>query len=120
MPLSNQFLLFTSYRRIPTKPVAVGEIVIGGDAPIRIQTMTNTATSDVLATLKQVKLLYENGAELVRIAVPSISDVESLRKIADSLKKRAYKCPYYCRCPFQSRNCRACGSFCLKSTYQSG
>lgn len=94
MPLNLQSLfLFTNYRRITTKQVVVGCVTIGGSAPIRIQTMTNTATSNVAETVNQVKLLYENGAELVRIAVPSLSDVEALKQIVDRLQQERIEVP---------------------------
>ncbi|MDO9534087.1 MAG: flavodoxin-dependent (E)-4-hydroxy-3-methylbut-2-enyl-diphosphate synthase [Bacillota bacterium] len=51
-------------------PVKVGDVIIGGGAPVSIQSMTNTDTSDLKATLDQINKLYEAGCEIVRLAVP--------------------------------------------------
>ncbi len=89
----HSFLSFTTYRRVRTKQINVGNVSIGGSAPIRIQTMTNTATTNVNETFHQIKLLYESGAELVRIAVPSLSDVEAIRQIMLRLKQENISIP---------------------------
>ena len=68
-------------RRNPTRPVSVGQIQIGGGAPIAIQSMAATKTQDIEATLRQVRLLQAAGADLVRIAVDSKRDVEALAEI---------------------------------------
>jgi (E)-4-hydroxy-3-methylbut-2-enyl-diphosphate synthase len=57
-------------KRRKSYPVSVKNVVIGGEAPVIIQSMTNTKTSDIESTLKQIKRLYEAGCELVRVAVP--------------------------------------------------
>ncbi len=67
--------------RNPTRSVAVGQIQIGGGAPIAIQSMAATKTQDIAATLQQVRLLQAAGADLVRIAVDSKKDVEALAEI---------------------------------------
>src|SRR3990172_9149505 len=56
-------------RRRPTRQVRVGEVVIGGGAPVVVQSMTNTDTADALATARQVRDLAEAGSELVRVTV---------------------------------------------------
>jgi len=61
--------------------VDVGGVVIGGDAPVRIQSMTNTPTRDTDATLTQVRALVVAGAELVRVAVPTKADTKALTEI---------------------------------------
>ncbi|MFQ5654012.1 MAG: flavodoxin-dependent (E)-4-hydroxy-3-methylbut-2-enyl-diphosphate synthase, partial [Planctomycetota bacterium] len=67
--------------RRPTREVAVGRIVIGGEHPIALQSMTATPTRDVEATAEQVDALEGAGADLVRIAVDSRRDAEALSKI---------------------------------------
>src|SRR3972149_3334161 len=57
-------------QRRPTKPVFIGDVQVGGDAPIVVQSMTATDTADVAATLRQVHELAGLGCEIVRIAVP--------------------------------------------------
>ncbi len=56
--------------RRKTKQIAVGGVTIGGDAPVRVQSMTNTKTSDAAATTEQIRRLTEAGCELVRVSVP--------------------------------------------------
>ena len=69
-----------------TKKIPVGNLYIGGDSPVTIQSMTNTKTNDVMATIEQVNRLVDVGCDLVRITVPDISSVESFRKIKQSVK----------------------------------
>ncbi len=68
--------------RRDTRPVAVGDVQIGGGAPVSVQTMTKTDTRDVEATLAQVGRAADAGAEIVRIAVPSLDAVEAFGQIA--------------------------------------
>ena len=67
--------------RRKTRAVDVGGVVIGGGAPLRIQSMTNTPTRDAEATLEQIRQLADAGAELVRVAVPGADDTAALDKI---------------------------------------
>src|SRR3989440_7021133 len=62
-------------------PVRVGEVVVGGAAPIAVQTMTKTDTRDVQATLEQIAALKDSGCEIVRPAVPDHHAAEALREI---------------------------------------
>ena len=71
-------------KRRESRQIKVGGVVIGGGAPISVQTMTNTDTRNVIATLDQVKRLQDEGADLVRISVP---DEESLKGFAEIKKK---------------------------------
>ena len=73
--------------RIKTRPVHIGEsLIIGGGNPIAIQTMCNTHTSDVEATVAQCLRLAEAGAQLIRITVPSLSDVDHIKEIRARLR----------------------------------
>lgn len=67
--------------RRKTKAVKVGQVTVGGDAPIAVQSMTKTETWDVEATVKQIKELVEVGCEIVRIAVPQEQDAVALKEI---------------------------------------
>jgi (E)-4-hydroxy-3-methylbut-2-enyl-diphosphate synthase len=69
--------------RRATRPVRVGKFVIGGDAPVTVQTMTKTDTRDVSATLRQIEEIERAGGEIVRLAVP---DAEAARAIAEIRK----------------------------------
>lgn len=67
--------------RRKTKKIKVGNIYIGGDAPISIQSMTNTKTSDVQATVGQIRALTAAGCDIVRVAVPDIEAAEAIPEI---------------------------------------
>ena len=59
----------------------VGDVAVGGDAPITVQSMTNTLTTDIKATVKQIKQLEETGADIVRVSVPDKESAEAFKKI---------------------------------------
>ena len=67
--------------RRQTRPVRVGDVQVGGDAPIVVQTMTNTDTADAKATVEQIARLADEGAEIVRVAVPDKRAAEALPDI---------------------------------------
>jgi (E)-4-hydroxy-3-methylbut-2-enyl-diphosphate synthase len=68
-------------KRKPTKKIRVGNVYMGGDAPITVQSMTNTDTRDARATVEQIKRLEEAGCEIVRLAVPDSEAAEALKSI---------------------------------------
>ena len=68
------------YRR-KSRQINVGNVPIGGDAPIAVQTMTNTLTTDVKSTIEQVVAASEAGADLVRVSVPDLESSKALREI---------------------------------------
>lgn len=70
-----------SMARRQTRQVKVGNVAIGGDAPVSVQSMTSTHTHDVDATLEQIRRLARAGADIVRVAVPSRADTEALARI---------------------------------------
>jgi len=65
-----------------SRQVRVGDVTVGGDAPIRVQSMTTTKTADVNATLQQIASLVAAGVDIVRVAVPHWEDAEALTAIA--------------------------------------
>ena len=69
-------------RRV-TRRIRVGSVEVGGDAPVSVQSMTTTKTSDVNATLQQMAALVAAGVEIVRVAVPHWEDAEALKAIAE-------------------------------------
>src|SRR6186713_3584221 len=81
------------YRRLATLEVNVGDLLLGNQHPIRVQTMTTTDTMDTLATVEQSIRCIEAGAELVRITAPSKNDAENLLHIKNELRKRGYQTP---------------------------
>ena len=69
--------------RRKSRQVKVGWVEVGGDAPIRVQSMTTTKTADVNATLQQMASLVATGCEIVRVAVPHKEDADALKEIAE-------------------------------------
>ena len=68
--------------RRKTRQIRIGKVLIGGDAPISVQSMTTTKTADVNATLQQIASLVATGVDIVRVAVPHWEDAEALTAIA--------------------------------------
>lgn len=83
----------TSYKRLKTREVKIGNLLLGNGHPIRVQTMTTTDTLDTIATVEQSIRCIEAGAELVRITAPSKKEAENLQNIKDELRKRGYNTP---------------------------
>ncbi|MGI9288326.1 MAG: flavodoxin-dependent (E)-4-hydroxy-3-methylbut-2-enyl-diphosphate synthase, partial [Pseudomonadales bacterium] len=68
-------------KRRESKQIFVGDVPIGGDAPIAVQSMTNTETCDVDATVSQVNALVQAGADIVRVSVPSMDAADAFAHI---------------------------------------
>ncbi len=68
-------------KRRKAKKIFVGNVAVGGDAPIAVQSMTNTPTTDIQATIRQVNECFEAGADLMRISIPDQESSEALKKI---------------------------------------
>ena len=68
-------------KRKTTKKVKVGNISVGGDSPISVQSMTNTLTTDIKGTIKQINSLQEAGAEIVRVSCPDKESTKALKSI---------------------------------------
>lgn len=81
------------YQRHKTVPVLVGNITMGGDAPIAVQCMTDTDTADRKATVKQIIECVNVGAELVRITVNNAEAAKSVAYIREDLEKLGFKVP---------------------------
>ena len=71
--------------------VHIGNTTLGEGQPVVVQSMTNTDTADVEATVAQCKRMITAGAEMVRITVPSMKEVESLRQIKEQLRAEGIK-----------------------------
>ncbi|HCH70276.1 MAG TPA: 4-hydroxy-3-methylbut-2-en-1-yl diphosphate synthase [Colwellia sp.] len=67
--------------RRKSRQIMVGNVPVGGDAPITVQSMTNTLTTDVMATVAQIKALEAVGADIVRVSVPTMDAAEAFREI---------------------------------------
>jgi (E)-4-hydroxy-3-methylbut-2-enyl-diphosphate synthase len=83
----------TSYSRFKTREVKIGNIGIGGNNPIRIQSMTTTDTMDTKATVEQCVRMINAGCEIIRLTAPSIKEAENLKNIKAELKSLGYETP---------------------------
>lgn len=83
----------TKYSRLKTREVFIGDVPLGGDNPIRIQSMTTTDTMDTIATVEQSIRIIEAGGDYVRITAPSMNEAKNLENIKNELRARGYKAP---------------------------
>jgi (E)-4-hydroxy-3-methylbut-2-enyl-diphosphate synthase len=83
----------TEYSRYKTREVKIGDVPLGGNNPIRIQSMTITDTMDTIATVEQTIRMVEAGCDYVRITAPSINEARNLENIKKELRARGYTVP---------------------------
>jgi len=83
----------TEYSRFVTREVHIGDVPMGGNNPIRIQSMTTTDTMDTIGTVEQSIRMIEAGCEYVRITAPSIKEAQNLAEIKKQLRSRGYTAP---------------------------
>src|SRR6478752_2402989 len=83
----------TEYSRRKTRVVNIGDVPIGGDNPIRIQSMTTIDTMDTLGSVEQTIRMVEAGCEYVRITAPSIKEAQNLEVIKKALRARGFTVP---------------------------
>ena len=93
----------TKYQRQKTQEVMIGSVPVGGDNPIRVQTMTDTDTTDAEATIEQIIRVVKAGADYVRVTVKGMSDAESLKVIKKELVDRGYNTPLIADIHFNPR-----------------
>ncbi|MGI6073788.1 MAG: 4-hydroxy-3-methylbut-2-en-1-yl diphosphate synthase [Fermentimonas sp.] len=84
---------YFNYKRRPTVNVPVGNIVIGSDYPIVIQTMTNTNTLDTEASVAQCERIINAGADLIRLTTQGVREANNLREIHKQLRDKGYNTP---------------------------
>lgn len=83
----------TEYSRFVTREVNIGDVPLGGNNPIRIQSMTTTDTMDTIGTVEQSIRMIEAGCEYVRVTAPSIKEAQNLAEIKKQLRMRGYATP---------------------------
>ncbi|MCC9138254.1 (E)-4-hydroxy-3-methylbut-2-enyl-diphosphate synthase [Pontibacter silvestris] len=83
----------TEYKRRKSIVVNIGELPMGGDYPIRVQSMTTVDTMDTIGSVEQCIRMIEAGCEYIRITAPSVKEAENLKNIRDELHRRGYKVP---------------------------
>ena len=81
------------YSRRKTIEVKIGDVAMGGDNPIRVQSMTTVDTMDTLGSVEQVIRMVDAGCDYVRITAPSVKEAQNLQEIKDELRKRGYTVP---------------------------
>lgn len=96
-----------NYKRRITSETKVGNVVIGGNNPIRIQSMTNTNTNDTDASAEQVVRIVEAGADLVRLTAQGVREAENLRNIKNRLLELGYQTPLVADIHFNPRAAEA-------------
>ncbi|MFN3604942.1 MAG: (E)-4-hydroxy-3-methylbut-2-enyl-diphosphate synthase [Leptonema sp. (in: bacteria)] len=87
------FLHPFTYKRFPTRKVKIGNLYIGGDEPIRIQSMTTTPTLEIQSTFLQAKQLFDVGCEIVRITTRNPKEARAIQEIKSLLLQEGYKGP---------------------------
>lgn len=80
-------------KRFPTRLVTIGNLTLGGVAPIRVQSMTTTDTMDTKGSVEQSKRMIDVGCEIVRLTAPSKKEAENLRLIKNELNAQGYHAP---------------------------
>ena len=89
---SNVIDLF-NYHRHPTSAVRVGSIGIGGDNPIRLQSMTTTSTDDTAGSVAQAERIIKAGGELVRLTTQGSREAENLKNISAGIRADGFNTP---------------------------
>ncbi|KAA6319860.1 4-hydroxy-3-methylbut-2-en-1-yl diphosphate synthase (ferredoxin), partial [termite gut metagenome] len=82
-----------NYSRRLTSEVYIGSVPLGGNHPIRLQSMTNVSTQDIEACVEQMKRIADAGGEYVRLTTQGVKEAENLRKINASLRSQGYLIP---------------------------
>ena len=77
---------FRDISRKKTKTISIGDIKIGGDNPISVQSMTNTLTTDIKATIEQINAIHQEGADLVRVSCPDEESSKALKEITKNVQ----------------------------------
>ena len=77
---------FRNINRKKTRVINVGDVNIGGDNPISVQSMTNTLTTDIKSTINQINAIHEEGADIVRVSCPDIDSTKALKEITQNVK----------------------------------
>jgi (E)-4-hydroxy-3-methylbut-2-enyl-diphosphate synthase len=109
-----------SYRRRRTREVMVGKVGVGGDNPIRLQSMTTTDTMDVEATFRQSVRMIEAGCEIVRITAPTVGDAKAIGRIKEMLVKAGFDQPIVADIHFSPNAASVAAEFCEKVRINPG
>ncbi len=111
---------YTTYKKRQSREVNIGHIALGGNNPVRLQSMTNTITANIEATLVQIKRIADAGADYVRITVPTIKDAELLSVFKSELQKAGYDTPLIADVHFNARIAEVAARNCDKVRINPG
>ena len=98
----------------------IGDVLMGGDAPVVVQSMTNTDTLDVAASVAQCERMVASGAQMVRLTVPSMKEVDALAKIQAELRRKGCTVPIVADVHFNPKVAEAVASFVEKVRINPG
>ncbi len=110
----------TKYQRQRTTEVLIGSVPVGGDNPIRLQTMTDTDTKDTEATVEQIIQAVKTGADYVRVTVKSMTDAESLKVIKKKLVTMGYDTPLIADIHFNPKQAEVAAKYVSKVRINPG
>ena len=82
-----------NYSRRPSDTIRIGNLLLGGNYPVRVQSMANTNTNDILNSVAQCKRIVDAGGELVRFTTQGVREAESLKLIHDALRQQGCEVP---------------------------
>ncbi|HOW31677.1 MAG TPA: (E)-4-hydroxy-3-methylbut-2-enyl-diphosphate synthase [Bacteroidales bacterium] len=120
MSYSDELFYSPNRFRFQTREVFIGDVPLGGNNPIRVQSMTNTDTNDTEATVAQVKQLADAGCEYVRITAQGEREAENLAVIRKSLRSQGYKVPLIADIHFSHRAAEVAASIVEKIRINPG
>ena len=113
---------FFNYKRRPTIDVHVGNIVMGGNYPVVVQTMTNTNTLDTEGSVAQCERIIATGADLIRLTTQGVREANNLREIHQQLRDQGYTTPLSADIHFNPRAAEVAATnsakvFCLSTKF---
>lgn len=112
--------LVAPVQRRRSTPCHVGNITIGGDAPVRVQSMTTTNTNDTMACVEQAKRIIDAGGELVRLTTQGVREAENMRNISEALKAEGYTTPLVADVHFNPNVADVAALYCEKVRVNPG
>ena len=111
---------YFNYKRRPTIDVYVGDVPLGGNHPIVVQTMTNTNTLDTEASVEQCERIIEAGGQLIRLTAQGVKHAENLKNIHQSLRDKEYTVPLSADIHFNPRAAEAAAKYVEKVRINPG
>lgn len=109
-----------NYQRRLTTPVNVGGVIIGGDSPVRVQSMTNTNTLDTEASAAQVRRIADAGGEIVRLTTQGVAEAENMARISDMVREGGCDVPLVADVHFNPKAAYAAAKACQKVRINPG